>query len=116
MKLDERNAILASLRAHGCPSLEELFRDCTWVDDDDLAELRGLLSNMEGLLVALIDAIKCQKWDIPDSALELLPREECWGCGGKCEVEAYKGEPSQGTEMIRCPDCNGRGWTVHADE
>ena len=29
----------------------------------------------------------------------------CESCGGIGEVEAYRGEPSQGTETIQCPDC-----------
>lgn len=32
-------------------------------------------------------------------------REVCEACNGTKQIEAYRGEPSQGTEMIQCPDC-----------
>jgi hypothetical protein len=34
--------------------------------------------------------------------------EACETCLGKGEIEAYRGEPSQGTETIQCPDCAER--------
>ena len=36
--------------------------------------------------------------------------EECLTCSGTGQVEAYRGEPSQGTENIICSICKGTGY------
>ena len=35
------------------------------------------------------------------------PEQPCEECGGTGEIECYRGEPSQGTEVKRCPRCKG---------
>lgn len=29
----------------------------------------------------------------------------CESCNGTSKIKAYRGEPSQGTELIQCPEC-----------
>src|SRR5690606_15655154 len=42
----------------------------------------------------------------PDTGMTI----PCELCGGSGEIEAYKGEPSQGTTLVRCDACDGLPW------
>jgi hypothetical protein len=43
--------------------------------------------------------------DYPDTGMPI-----CEFCNGTGRLEAYRGEPSQGTEMVACDGCDGVAW------